>query len=436
MALTLVASISGLSVYSESVKPQLSSEKIQSLVPQLRSGAREEYITALCALSKQVTDSDLPLLLDLLKEGSPRLHWRVARLLGIIKSHDSATVLESIASDSAREEAFRHAALISLGEIASPTSSSTLLKVMATAEKPQLRVQAMDSFFNIRGKAGIMDLLEAKASEKDPGVTAHYEWYVELCKRGKTFSPSKKPGTSEEGAFEGTRYFRYIPTSYSAGAQHKVLVAIHGTEGSADHYLGVCRNFAETNGIILIVPWLNLAQFPTFDNLNLANTTIGAPRADLRVLDLVTAACEGLSADTEHLYLFGHSRGGQFVQRFVYAHPDRVARAAACGSGLYLSPDPSIITDYGPMFPYGVLPNPFAPDLADRTMKEFANVPMAIVVGSSDPRAKMAADFMKQTEAIARRDQYPLHFELIVVPNGTHSGSENFPAAAEFLFKR
>jgi pimeloyl-ACP methyl ester carboxylesterase len=354
----------------------------------------------------------------------------------MIKSRDSASLLETIAVDSTRDESFRHAALISLGEIASTTSTSALLKVMAAADKPQLRVQAIDSFFRVRGKGGIIELLEAKASEKEPGVNAHYAWYVELCKRGETFSPPAKPGTAGEGSFEGTRYFRYIPSTYNAETPHKVLVAIHGTEGSADLYLEICQKFAERKGIILIVPWLNLAQFPTFDNLNLANTAIGAPRADLRVLNLIDAACEGLSADTERLYLFGHSRGGQFVQRFVFAHPDRIARAAACGSGLYLSPDPEIVTDYGPMFPYGVLPNPFAPDLSDRTMKALAGVPVAIVVGSEDTRRSMATDFIKQAESVARRDGYPLNFELIIVPGGKHSGADNFPAAAEFLFDR
>jgi hypothetical protein len=105
------------------------------------------------------------------------------------------------------------------------------------------------------------------------------------------------------------------------------------------------------------------------------------------------------------------------VQRFVFAHPERVARAAVCGSGLYLDPR-------GGLFPVGVQANPFAPDLAGATLEAFQRAPMAIVVGTDDPRHPLAQTFTRNWG-----------FELIEVPRGRHQGGDNLPAAAEYLFR-
>lgn len=436
-SLWLAAFVAAIFISGAAATAQVDSDRnatIQTLLGRLRADSADDYVPALSELKAFVTEEDLPALHEVLKpNASRRLQWRVSRLLGMMRSRASVRPLEALASDSARDEMVRRAALLALGEIGNGLAADTLKDIMTHGESPLLRLQAADAYYWVRGRDGIVDILSAKALEKDPVSNQHFAWYVELCKRGPDITPGRRPGTVSTGAVHGTKYLLYVPEK-PGDSPAKVLVAIHGSAGTAEHYMDVCRAYAEAHGLILVVPWFDQAQFPTFDNLNLGTLGLGAARADLRTLEIVDAACDGLSADTQQLYLFGHSRGGQFVQRFVYAHPDRIARAAACGSGLYLTPDPAIKNDYGALFPYGVRPNPLAPDLAGCSMARFAAVPMIVVVGSEDERSGIAGTFMEQVQTTARRDNYPLNFRLKVVSEGRHLGTDNFPAAAEFMF--
>lgn len=123
----------------------------------------------------------------------------------------------------------------------------------------------------------------------------------------------------------------------------RVLVSVHGSDGSAEKYMDipVSKGDDDRYDLIIVAP-----QFPTSKN---------APNSDMNGLKfdsyhssshrwlhtLLHCHLPGilldreLVVDTRKVYLFGHSRGGQFVHTYMLKHhSEDVLRAAICGAGL------------------------------------------------------------------------------------------------------
>jgi pimeloyl-ACP methyl ester carboxylesterase len=130
-------------------------------------------------------------------------------------------------------------------------------------------------------------------------------------------------------------------------------------------------------------------------------------------------------------FLFGHSQGGQFVHRFVLAHPEVVARAAACASGNYVHPDPETV------FPWGTKANPFTPDLGDLDFGRLVQSRLAIIIGTADleRRRDEALRFLNEVRQYGPVHNLSSHVESFTVPDGPHSGKSNYPTASRFLFR-
>jgi pimeloyl-ACP methyl ester carboxylesterase len=77
------------------------------------------------------------------------------------------------------------------------------------------------------------------------------------------------------------------------------------------------------------------------------------------------------------IFLFGYSGGGQFVHRYVMAHPEGVRGGIVAASGWYTFPDPSV------QYPYGIRADSDLPGVRLRP-GAFLRVPMLAVVGGDD----------------------------------------------------
>lgn len=153
-------------------------------------------------------------------------------------------------------------------------------------------------------------------------------------------------------------YFLYRPAHLSNPPQ--TLVVIHGTPAkdqaageTAFYYAQHWAPFAEENGWLLLVPAFNQADFSSrrgeiSDALTgyrgLFGREIGADDWVLRLLGL---GWEALDLPEAPILLYGHSAGGQYVGRFLVAHPDRVERAVISAAVTYPQPDPAVSWPYG-----------------------------------------------------------------------------------------
>jgi len=405
-------------------------------VANLRVEARHDRVRALHDLVTYFTEDDVPALLGVLEDPavSVRIQWRLLRALGMRGIQAAGPVAAAILKDSERIEGVRQAAAYTIADLGAKAHAPALLDAARNAPEPLTRIIAAGAFYRLMGKGALHDLNRLLARETDPYAREHLDWFAQLIRNGDTFVTRPRPGEIVACARSGTRYLVYAPTDYDQDAPHDLLISVHGTFGSADRYMEIVRERADAENMMVVAPWFDAATFPSFDNLNLDNVGIGLPRSDLRLLEIVDALGAYASVNTQKLYLYGHSKGGQFVQRFVFAHPERVARAAPCASGIYLAPEEETKGGYGEMFPYGAEPNPFAPDLADRTFEGLVAAPIIFFVGTQDPRLLDAHRFVRESQLRARKEGYIPRIEVRLLPEVGHDGSQTFPPAADFLF--
>lgn len=284
----------------------------------------------------------------------------------------------------------------------------------------------------------------------------------------------------------GKTFAAYIP----AGARRELelMVSVHGTFGNAGTALArvidndchlkwpqVCpratphdRAFFDRHGIIVLAPQFQLysrdCAEDRFDNF-IQDRGHRSDQWLLALVDFVGASVErglGIRVKRDQFYLFGQSRGGAFVNRFVYAHPERVLRAAATNSGSYVYPA-SRASDFSDLRAKGLTPQ----QAPEQLRQALTRTPLAIVNGTRDDRHnKLGADFICHP-AVRRAcplapafecerrpastgpqpvSAYipgePLHYrsaqctlEYVWVDKALHNGNQVYPAAAEFLFR-
>ena len=134
----------------------------------------------------------------------------------------------------------------------------------------------------------------------------------------------------------------------SVNQSSDLLVVCHGvfSDGTAEHAAAACTKiwtrFAESERVIIVAP--------AFDNKNFAASRAGAlggyrslvgrqVGAD-EFLHEVIAVYEKLNPKYNGQFLlFGHSAGGQFANRYVVRHPERIIAALISSPAWFAFPD-------------------------------------------------------------------------------------------------
>lgn len=252
---------------------------------------------------------------------------------------------------------------------------------------------------------------------------------VAVVPRASTAPPL--PGQVERRFLDndsGLPYFVYVPTGGGAGTQ--ILVSVHGISRNAHEQARMFAPFAERSGVVIVAPLFTPARFPDYQRLG-RNVRGESPGEILeRMIDEVARVT---GASRERLHLFGYSGGGQFVHRFVMAHPERVAGYVVGAAGWYTFPEVHRRYPYGLRYNRRLEFGGFEPE-------RFLTVPGWVMVGERDAHAGTA---MRRTERVMREQggsriergerwvtamnvaaqalglKPPLHFETL--PRSAHS---------------
>lgn len=259
-----------------------------------------------------------------------------------------------------------------------------------------------------------------------------------------------------EKSIEGDFYV-YIP----AQTPKHMLVIAHGMLSKYDIASDVARkylfrwvSYADQYGLLLIVP---VFDTPRFGNLsggfggyrNLFGKYINA---DSFVNKIVNRYSSRTSSGSNRFYLYGHSAGGQFVNRYVVTHPEKVIRAVISAAGRYSYPTKSS------KWPYG------AGDLSkklkwqDGTKKRvyiskslrnyaLAATKVSIIIGSKDikkqpkrpahigsTRIELANSWANKMNDNAKRYGLKGEVSVNVIPDIGHSSSKLTPHCLKALF--
>lgn len=259
-----------------------------------------------------------------------------------------------------------------------------------------------------------------------------------------------------EKSLEGD-FYAYIPDK----TPKNILVIAHGMLSKKDKasdvakkYLSRWIRYADEYGLLLIAP---VFDTPRFGNLGggfggYRNLFGKYTPADTFVNKIVNRYSEKTSSGSNQFYLYGHSAGGQFVNRYVVTHPKKIIRAVISAAGRYSYPDTSN------EWPYGA--GDFSKTLKwkdgtkrsvyiTRSLRNYALAAnkVSIVIGSNDTkiqprrpshighnRIEIAKSWANKMNLNAKRYGVKGNVNVEVIPDIGHSSSKLTPHCAKALF--
>lgn len=215
--------------------------------------------------------------------------------------------------------------------------------------------------------------------------------------------------------------------------QHKGSLGclFHGAERSGATARDNWIKAADRYGVLVTAPEFDEARYPS-DLYQFGGMQHRRPeRWAFQIIESLfdeLGASEGL--DVANYFLFGHSAGGQYVQRYMLmmASP-RVARAVAANAGTYTMPT-YLNSLLGPRFPM-ILDNQC---LGAEALKERFGRQLVVILGQDDVDTT-AAVFPRGASAIEHGVNRLERGRCIEVPGVGHGGRSMSKAAAPVLFE-
>ena len=268
---------------------------------------------------------------------------------------------------------------------------------------------------------------------------------------------SLEAGINELYYDDGQRYFLYVPASVLQNPEGAhILAAIHGYSGRKNDSEGIeivknnalrWSSLADEHGWVVLSPQFD--EFRFNDDYQRLNFSLVGVRADLRLNELIKKTAKQIpGVNSDKIYLFGFSGGGQFVHRYAAFYPDRILRAVAAAAGWYLWPDKDLLYPVGLYVSellYGISPD----------IDGLLSMDLLVLVGENDTgkddvredyfiydlnkiqgenRKARAENWVKELEKISVKEGIDFNIELKFAPNTAHTITGDLKSiAAEYL---
>ena len=218
-----------------------------------------------------------------------------------------------------------------------------------------------------------------------------------------------------------------------------VIVSMHGFHRNSSHYRNIFMKYAEKSNICIIAPRFkhpklldknSLIYGKMYEAKNFHDQLPKEIWTFKMVVDIFITLKEYLDIPAKKFDMFGHSAGGQFVQRFaLFYDTTLVNRYVVANSGWYTLPDINI------NFPHGVknaldnkfLKKIFAKDLTIITGEkdieyDRLNTKKATMLQGST-RHERAIYFYDFSKKISRKSHTQFNWKILTDPELTHSAS-------------
>ena len=129
-------------------------------------------------------------------------------------------------------------------------------------------------------------------------------------------------------------YWVHLPDCYyeEENPSYQLLVIIHGTGCEIESYLRAAKGLADQNHVALLAPMFpgGLIDREDFNSYKLLSCDgVRYDQILLSMIDDMKKRYPGVQAD--RFFMFGHSGGGQFTNRILFAHPERL-KAVSIGA--------------------------------------------------------------------------------------------------------
>ncbi len=137
-------------------------------------------------------------------------------------------------------------------------------------------------------------------------------------------------------------YCMYVPKRCEdEGVAHPLVIAIHGSGRGAQRYRAEFVDFAEAHRCLVLAPLFPCGIIEPGELDNYKFIKFHEIRYDRLLLAMVDEAAQRYRLDGNRILIHGFSGGGQFVHRFLYLHPGRIAAASIGSPGRVTLLDPS-----------------------------------------------------------------------------------------------
>lgn len=241
----------------------------------------------------------------------------------------------------------------------------------------------------------------------------------------------------------------YVPSSGDKRMMPVVFVFEGGDRGY-DYLLNMWKHEAEKYQFMVFIPHFDLKRYPLSDYqevgvMNKKHTIVKRQEEQTPVLiDKIFEYIRQHSCSRRNGYiLYGHSAGGQFVQRFMLFHDSPYVEKAVIGSpGWYTFPDSE------QDFPYGVRNIPF---ITSEKIKKYLAKPIVLQLATGDtvresflrktPEAELQGknryergnSFYRYLHEIAAKHNWPCNWQKIEEPGIGHNSIDMGQAAVSIL---
>lgn len=295
-----------------------------------------------------------------------------------------------------------------------------------------------------------------------------------LCLPLPAVAASERVADLEEGAGRYTfrdpatqqdvSVYYYQPNNYTADTP--VVLILHGLRRDAKEYRDSWAEYAEREGLMVLVPRFSSQAYPGGNGFNLGNVFQATSTEETRgfsrleqmnppeqwVFTLIERVFADFRSDRstsnrETYYLYGHGAGAQVAHRFAMFMPESHAEEIIIGAaGWYTMPDESIAWPYGTG---GV------PMLDASATKAFLAQPMLLLAGGADTatlhtvmrqtpeanaqgatRVERTRYYYEFAERQARIQKAAFNWRHWVLPGVTHSPGQMTPFAARYIALR
>lgn len=174
----------------------------------------------------------------------------------------------------------------------------------------------------------------------------------------------------------------YIPDTTDI-SDMPIIFVFEGGDRNYTYLLDAWKKEAKKRGFIVFIPHFGLKEYPLSDYQEIGvmdkNHNIVKPINDITpvLIDhIFEYICQHLKTKQKGYSIYGHSAGGQFVQRFMLFHESKYVENAIIGSpGWYTLPSQK------QTYPYGIKNIPYIDSVR---IKKYLSLPIVLQLASGD----------------------------------------------------
>jgi pimeloyl-ACP methyl ester carboxylesterase len=246
------------------------------------------------------------------------------------------------------------------------------------------------------------------------------------------------------------KVWTYRPEGF--GPNGPVVFVMHGVKRNGKTYRDTWAPHSRKDGFLLLVPEFPEDEYPgeAYQQGNIRDRkgqSVPPEGWTFAVIERLFDHVKSLTGSrAEKYYLYGHSAGAQFVQRFVLFMPEaRYARAVAANPGYYTFPTQEA------EFPYGLKGTPIAGPIkpalfgrdfvlmlgaedTDRDDPNLRKAPEADAQGLT--RLERGMNYFRTATRLAEKADAKFTWRLVTVPGVGHSDQKMSASAARELFAK